>query len=331
MTHKTFQFLIFILCVAEIFGQRTIHSKQMVTTDSPDYSLATNWNALPFRKDAADYYPKNEIPLSDSLKEVDVFYVYPTLYTHKKEKYWNANIEDKKLNKRIDKYPVKYQASVFNEKARVYVPRYRQAHIDSYYDTLGNGKKAFDLAYSDVKSAFTYYLKHYNQGRPIIIASHSQGSTHTIRLLQDFFDNPESKKQLVAAYIIGMEVHQAQYAYLTPCQNSSETNCYITWASYHYKATANSEIRLHGDVCINPISWTMKKDTVSSNGGILLNIQQRHKTTAFIKDNYLTVKTDIPLIRNRKNLHVMDYNLFWYDIRKNVAERIAVQLYSNQK
>ncbi len=41
---------------------------------------------------------------------------------------------------------------------------------------------AFDLAYEDLKTAFENYLKHYNKGRPIIIASHSQGSLHALRL-----------------------------------------------------------------------------------------------------------------------------------------------------
>jgi len=47
---------------------------------------------------------------------------------------------------------------------------------------------AFELAYRDVKAAFLYYLEHNNSGRPIIIASHSQGSTHAKRLLKELFD-----------------------------------------------------------------------------------------------------------------------------------------------
>jgi hypothetical protein len=45
-----------------------------------------------------------------------------------------------------------------------------------------------------VKTAFLYYLQHYNNGRPIIIASHSQGATHGKRLLKEFFDGKELQK-----------------------------------------------------------------------------------------------------------------------------------------
>ena len=65
---------------------------------------------------------------------------------------------------------------------------------------------AFATAYADIKAAFEYYLKNYNHGRPIIIASHSQGSTHALHLLKDYFENKPLQKQLVAAYIVGMTI-----------------------------------------------------------------------------------------------------------------------------
>ena len=64
-------------------------------------------------------------------------------------------------------------------------------------DTSKAGK-AFDFAYEDIKKSFEYYLQHYNNGRPIIIASHSQGTTHALRLLKEFFEN--KPLQLVAVW-----------------------------------------------------------------------------------------------------------------------------------
>ncbi|MDB5229076.1 MAG: hypothetical protein JWN78_3269, partial [Bacteroidota bacterium] len=151
---------------------------------APEYSDGKNWSALPFRFDAGDFTLKDETWISDSLKNVDVFYIYPTLY--KKGKTWCADVTNKKLNKDLDKLPVKFHTAIFNRVGRVYAPRYRQAIIKSFFDTTGNGKKALDLAYEDVKRAFEYYMKNYNHGRPIIIVSHSQGTTHARRLLKDY-------------------------------------------------------------------------------------------------------------------------------------------------
>lgn len=304
--------------------------KEFVSGDqpsAPDYSNPANWSSLPFRKDAADDIPKQEIWVNDTLKMVDVFYVYPTLYS--KGNTWNADVNKKKLNKRIDKLPVRLQASAFNQIGRVYAPRYRQANVDAYSDKTGIKQKALDFAYQDVKLAFEYYMDHYNNGRPIIIASHSQGSNHTVQLLKDYFDNPEMKSKLVAAYMVGIAVDSNKYIYLQPCKNPNETNCYVTWSSYKegYELDSikdNSEI-LVGNVCVNPISWKINEEKSSTNGGVLLNLSRKktYTTTAQIHKDYLSIKTNTFLFKRKNELHLIDYNMFWHDIRTNSRVRVT--------
>lgn len=293
---------------------------------SPDYSIPDNWCALPFRKDAADYLPAGEAWIEDDKKQVDVFYIYPTLYM--KGKSWNADIQNKKLNQRIDRFPVKYQASIFNRSARVYAPRYRQAIIHSFYDTTSNGTKALDFAYEDIKRAFQYYLTHYNQGRPIIIASHSQGSFHARRILKDFFENDTLKKHLVCAYTIGYAMYKNDYLTLKPCTDEKQNECYVTWSSFRegYKPPANS--KLIGNVYINPITWLTDTIPAEGRGSLLLNLKKKkpYKTRAYIHNSYLWVKTSTPIVNTWKNLHLVDMNLFWYDIRNNVDKRIKFYL-----
>ncbi|MBK9794553.1 MAG: DUF3089 domain-containing protein [Sphingobacteriales bacterium] len=298
---------------------------------APDYSNPKYWSALPFRKDAADLIPKTEKWINDSLKEVDVFYIYPTLYA--KGTTWNADLANKKLNKRLDNLPVKYQASVFNQAGRVYAPRYRQAIIDSYFDTTGSGQKALDFAYEDVKSAFEYYLKHYNNGRPIIIASHSQGTTHSRRLLKDFFDTPEMKAKLVCAYVVGYEINKDNYQILTPCKDAAETNCYVTWSTFKDGFQYKDKLHYFGDVCVNPVSWKMDTVKATSQGGILLNVNRKKKftTEVHISDAHLLVNTNLTFMRKKDILHLVDFNLFWFDVRKNATLRVTEYLRKNKQ
>lgn len=297
---------------------------------APDYSLEKNWSALPFRTDEADRIPKWEIWVSDSLKQVDVFYIYPTLYM--KGKTWNADVNDAKLNKRLDTKPVRYQASVFNASCRVYAPRYRQSIIDVFYDTTANGKNSLAFAYDDVKRAFEYYLKHYNAGRPFIIASHSQGTYHARRLLKEVLDGTELSKRMVAAYAIGYALTDTMFTALKPCANATETGCYITWASYKNGfEPKDSDLQLAGNVCINPVTWS--RDTASvaahySKGTLLLNFGKRYEKACRtqIHNNILWVDNCLPVVSSMNNLHIADYNLFWFDIRDNVAERVKEYL-----
>jgi alpha-beta hydrolase superfamily lysophospholipase len=82
----------------------------------------------------------------------------------------------------------------------------RPRFTPSWTKKLPTARPPVDLAYADVKAAFQYYLAHYNEGRPIIIAGHSQGTAHATRLLHEFFEHdPKLRRQLVAAYLIGIQ------------------------------------------------------------------------------------------------------------------------------
>lgn len=304
----------------------------------PDYSLSKNWAALPEIRDNADRVPKhsNEKDLQ-SVAKADVFFIHPTTYTrttdHSKD--WNANIDDPEINKRTDQTTILYQASTFNNSARVFAPRYRQAHISSYFTNQASvANEAFDLAYTDVKSAFEYYLKNYNQGRPIIIASHSQGTTHAIRLLKEYFDGKELSRQLVAAYLVGMPVYDSVFTKLKPCEDSSETGCYTSWRTYARDFYPEGYVQpLHPAVCTNPLSW--KTDTVNiprelNPGTILKNfdriVEKVCDAQVDIKDGVLRISRPHftgSRLYNLKNYHIADFNLFYMSIRRNAQKRIA--------
>ena len=161
-----------------------------------------------------------------------MFFVHPTTYFWRGS--WNADVGNCRLNRYTDRSTIRKQATVFNAAARIYAPRYRQATLYSFFDSTaqGNSRQALDLAYTDVRRAFQYYLAHYNQGRPIIIAGHSQGTDHATRLLHEFFDNdPKLRRQLVAAYLIGFKVQPHEYQTIRPCPDSLETGCFVTYNS----------------------------------------------------------------------------------------------------
>ena len=140
----------------------------------PDYSNLNYWAACPNKYDPPDNVPSS---LKEEIKYTlaDVFFIYPTSYTDKKMRMgWNAEIDNKEINEKTDGKSILYQANAFNKYCRVFAPRYRQANLQAFYTKdKQKGEAALDTAYSDVRAAFIYYLKKYNNGRPIIIASHS--------------------------------------------------------------------------------------------------------------------------------------------------------------
>jgi len=297
----------------------------------PDYSNLYYWAAHPWKKDPSDSIPQ---PLRQQYaldSTADVFFLYPTTFTDYGNPNWNANVNDAAINAKTDYSPILYQASVFNE-YRVFSPRYRQANIRAYFTTdTARAKAAFDTAYADIKNAFQYYLDHYNNGPPIIIASHSQGSTHAQRLLKEYFDNGPLKKQLVAAYVIGMYIPGNEFTSLKMCSDSLQTGCVCGWRTYKKNYEPDFVTKENGTgLVVNPLSWTTSNDYAKNSlneGSVLLKFNkiEKHVTDGQIHNGILWIdQLHLPggfLIR-RRNFHVGDINLFYMNIRKDVKRRV---------
>jgi len=301
-------------------------------TGIPDYSQLNYWASHPDKRDPADTVPRPLIE-NELEKVADVFFLHPTTLTDdEKISDVNGRIDDADLNQKTDLSPILYQASAFNQRSRIFAPRYRQAHIAMYYEK-DSAKKyaAFDLAYKDIKNAFIYYLEHYNQGRPIIIASHSQGTTHSTRLLKEFFDGKPLAKQLVCAYLIGMGVKKNQYEKISVCNNPLQTGCFVSWRTYRNDFKDSIINRTDSSIAVvNPITWSTTNEIVGrekQQGAVLYNFNKLYKHTqgAQVEGNALWVshpRFPGSFLYNKKNYHAGDINLFYVDIRKDVSRRI---------
>lgn len=307
--------------------------------EAPVYSNFKYWVAHPEVEDQADQVPgRGELAEYQETAEVDVFFIYPTIYTKKQDKEhpWFADVNDEKLNKEIATSTIKYQASVFNGSAKVYAPLYRQAHIGIYYaNNLPLKVEALEYAYLDVKRAFEYYLENWNNGRPIIIASHSQGTNHATQLLREFFEGRKLMNKLIAAYIVGMPMDKGTFSYIPVCDDPTDTGCWLTWNTYARDYYPPHHDFLYADALnVNPLSWRTDTTYVSwgaNRGGILKNFRKLRPglSDAQNKDGMLWVnkpKFFGNFLINWKRYHIADYNLFYMNIRENVAERVEKYL-----
>jgi hypothetical protein len=298
----------------------------------PDYSNLDYWAAHPWKWDPSDSVPK---PLRKQKMDttIDVFFLHPTMYTTKmKSGKMNAEIDDEELNAKTDYSTILYQASAFNQHARVFAPRFREAHISAYFfkDSAAS-VRAFNLAYEDIKTAFLYYLQHYNQGRPVIIASHSQGSTHALRLLKEFFDDKPLHQQLVAAYVVGMTIPRNYFKTLTMCPDSVSTGCLCGWRTFR-TGYRPAYVEREGGISYvtNPLTW-QTDDTYAPRslhrGSILYAFNKMFTavTDAQINQDILWVsrpRFQGSVFYRTKNYHRGDINLFYVNLRENITQRV---------
>ena len=321
-------------------GGRLQRAKQAMTQPfeavasptAPDYSDEKNWAALPNKLDNCDKTPEGKI-VDNVDNAVDVFWIHPTSYTKtpKGEFCWNADVSNASINKSTDDGTMLYQASAFNFAGKIYAPRYRQAHLLSFFTPNKlTKKKALAVAYSDVSKAFEYYLTHYNNGRPIIIASHSQGGLHAYYLLRDYFAHKPLMKQLVAAYIIGMPIPKDSLNFILPCADSSQTNCYMSWYTFKEGFYPKNYWEYKVATCVNPLTWSLAETNAGKelNQGAVLrkfNKIMPHLIGATNHESLLWIHPPF-LFRRIKNFHIGDINLFYKNVRANAKHRVDMYL-----
>ncbi len=326
----------------------------------PDYALVpgSGWVAHP----ALVKDPARDAPTGFQAAPkppVDVFFIAPTTYFQNQR--WNAPLADVATNAELGVI-VRHLASPFNGVGAIYAPRYRQATFGTFFaDGAPDALKALDLAYGDVLAAFDAFEKARGVGvgpqRPFILASHSQGSVHAIRLLKDRFADPQIQKNLVAAYIVGWPVSvEADLAPigLKPCETPQAINCVLSWQSYGAQggnpkgidayfqgSTSAFDVQRKGTklLCSNPITgWMDGKDGArDANLGALAFADKAKplgtltpKLTGASCDSkgylMLTPNPTAPF-EDRKmtgeNYHSYDYNLFWANVRANAEARVS--------
>ncbi|MGB0510014.1 MAG: DUF3089 domain-containing protein [Flavobacteriales bacterium] len=301
----------------------------------PNHADEAHWAALPWREDSADLLPKGRKVSEDGPGTADVFYLHPTMYEEGAA--WNAPVDSAQLNTAADEWPVRHQASVFNGAGRVFAPRYRQAHIRVFSVGDSLSLAALQLAYSDIRNAFQHFLDEWDEGRPLVIAAHSQGSWHARWLLQDFFDGKPLQDRLVAAYIPGMDIYPTDFQTIRPCATATDQQCYCTWMSYGTGYLPRwIAAKPATPSVIHPVTWSAEvgqpNDRALHGGAVRESFRNKNPgsiTATVTEDGVLWIDQPHMFLvgkwLHRDNWHVGDFNLFWSNIRDNVHDRVEAR------
>lgn len=318
---------------------------------APDYARADAWLAFPGRGGLERSTPPGVAAVDEATAPADVFFIHPTTYQQKDV--WNV---DYRVPSEFDDAVLLGQASAFNGCCRIFVPHYRQASLYA----LEHGRPAVALAYGDVARAFRHYIAHENGGRPFLIAAHSQGAMHAVRLLQAEILGTPLQERLAAAYVVGAYAPSDFGTIGLPvCDGPRETGCILSWNTSQTGRT--DAFRLIRDqrywwrgserttgqppaICVNPLSWRRQGAApATANPGSLpfperpardgdrrLPALTPHLTGARCDDGLLEVDIrwsapggfhDI-LSLLYGSYHLGDYGIFHAAIRRNAAERV---------
>jgi hypothetical protein len=295
------------------------------TIVATDYSQPEHWLALPSTID----------------KKTDVFFLIPTAWTNSDPNPAICAIDEPSLKAKAP-VSIATQASAFATVANIYAPYYRQNNL-SPVDRL---KICAGIPTTDATAAFDYYIRHYNNGRPFILAGHSQGSNVLINLLSGYMkDHPQVLKNMVAAYVIGFPVtaeYLAENPFLKFATGPDDTGVIISYNTQAPDVTPGTNQVLSGLVgeVINPITWT-RDETLATKGQSLGSYMPDPVTLKFSQvPQYADARIDraqgvlvcstadedvvfkLAPSMGRGVYHGFDYYFYYYNLRENAANRI---------
>jgi hypothetical protein len=283
---------------------------------------------------------------------VSVFFVHPTSFLESSA--WNAPITDPESQNRAALF-VRSQASAFNSVGTIWAPKYRQAAFGAFLTSEANARRALDFAYRDVLAAYEEFLREAPPDRPIILAAHSQGSAHLLRLLQERIRGAPEAGRVVAAYVIGWPISVTADLPTLPfpaCERSDQAACIVAWQSFAEPADPSQVTDVYDEsigptgvaragtpmLCTNPLTGTRggAAPAAANLGTLVPNAEMsdaefRHGAVAARcgPRGFLLIGSNEalpamgPYALPGNNYHVYDYALFWANIRADAERRLA--------
>ena len=222
--------------------------------------------------------------------------------------------------------------------------------VDAWKETGDMRNALKSTPYEDVTAALDYYFKNYNQGRPFIIAGHSQGSAMTKLVLKKYFkEHPDYYKRMIAAYVIGYSVTKDDlktYSHLKFATGESDAGVIVSWNTEgpkNVEENAYNVVVLPGAISINPLNRKLddtyapasmnlgsfmpneegKYEFMDVGADAQVNVERGVVVTTALTEPLPEELAEIAKIFGPDGRHASDYSYYYNNIKDNVAKRIA--------
>ena len=327
---------------------------------------SNNYDIIPLIGDAVDYSKDDNWMYKETNgnHEVDLVYFYPTVTQYPNN---NAMSEINREMKESAAYAFAETASCFAPYTNVFAPYYTQLPIHITHEQIARHCKEYDIPFenfnnylgmitytkvrTDAYAALDYYFEHYNNGKPFILAGHSQGSAVCQVVLKEYMRvHPELLSRMVVTYSGGFAItkdYLQQNSHLKYASSETDTGVIVSWTTEAPGAVANCAVTPANSICINPLNW--KRDGTPAgaelNKGMLSPIHWLHSweiTHDDLADATINVdrgavvtnlwdpikyplETNVP-VTGDQSFHTFDYAYYYMNLRENCKKRIEAYL-----
>ena len=336
------KFFVLVMVVALVVSLTACVGASAAKTAAPDYSKKDSWCRIP-----------------EITKDVDTFFIYPTEYMGFNEGAPDyATLDNAEMRAGAEGDYI-LQASAYADATNVFMPFYRQSslrHAGDVWKATGNNEGALSgIPYDDIVAALDYYFENCNNGRPFILAAHSQGSAITKLVLKKYFkEHPDYYKRMVAAYVIGFAVTKDELEanpHLKFATGESDTGVIVSWNTEgpkNMEQNVMTAVLLPNAISINPLNWKLDDTYAPASmnlGSLVLDEKAGKVEIGDVGADAQVIPSRGVVVTNAKvepmpeelakvateffgpdGRHESDYSFYYNNIKDNVAKRIAAFL-----
>ncbi len=338
MRQKIQKFLLVTLVLTGVLFSSSCNQEKGI-----NYADTANWAYLPELETQTSEEPsqaQTEGKEEQKQYEADCFLICPTVYFGD-ETHYNMEMTDEETKANFYG-ALNMERGIYDMSCNMYAPYYRQASLSAYQLTAEEREQYLASAYQDIRLAFEYYMKNYNDGRPIVLAGFSQGADMVLRLLEEYFADNGYQNRLVAAYVIGGAVTEEdlkQYPHLKMAEAEADTGCIISFNSEAPEAnysilvpnttlginplnwktdSTEAEASLNKGACFTDYSGAVTKEIPGLCGAYLDEKRGTLKVTGITPEEYPPVLN----LFDSGIYHLYDYQFFYRNLQENVAVRL---------
>jgi hypothetical protein len=305
-------------------------------------------------RDPSRWEPEGAEPPAADTPRFAVFFVHPTSYLERT--HWNAPLDDAQSRTRARTF-LRGLASAFNigesgEASEVWAPRYRQATFGAFLTDEPEADQAIEAAYRDVAQAFEHFVATVDPDMPLVLAGHSQGALHVLRLMRERIAGTPLEARIAMVYPVGWPIsidHDLPALGLPACRTPDEGGCIAAWSSFaepadpgqwleYYRTSPGLDGEPRGDsriLCVNPLTGseggqapasanlgTLKPNDDLTSGELIAGA-----VPARCDERGLLLIGDPPelgpYVLPGNNYHVYDIPLFWRNVQLDVVRRVT--------
>lgn len=291
---------------------------QDVVPQAPDYADASQWYVND-QQGVADIFYVISTETGDHMEDSDICHF--------------ANTRDS-LQRSQMLMEMAAVDTFYTGNLNYYSPYYRQVSMNSLGEGENQFQKRLPLAIDDVRRSWQYYLKHFNRGRPFVLAGYSQGAAAVIALLKEMPDS--IAQRMVASYVIGYAVTEKdlyEIPHIRPAKGATDTGVMICFNSVASPECALASVSGGNQLCINPVNW--RTDSVGATFVYDRPLERPKPDTLRVAcdpEHRLLVVSGfknqevLPVIGIPGNYHNYELRFYHPFIRKNIADRVAAWL-----